>query len=58
MGQIHVQRFLPELLKYVESGKLHPDIIISHRLPLRDAAKGYKIFDNKEEDCRKVVLLP
>jgi threonine dehydrogenase-like Zn-dependent dehydrogenase len=58
MGQTHVQRFLPELLKYVESGKLHPDIIISHRLPLRDAAKGYKIFDNKEEDCRKVVLLP
>jgi threonine dehydrogenase-like Zn-dependent dehydrogenase len=37
---------------------LHPDIIISHRLPLRDAANGYKIFDNKEEDCRKVVLLP
>jgi threonine dehydrogenase-like Zn-dependent dehydrogenase len=58
MGQTHVQRFLAELLKYVESGKLHPNVIISHRMPLRDAATGYRMFDNKEEECRKVVLLP
>ncbi|MEO6562371.1 MAG: zinc-dependent alcohol dehydrogenase [Nitrosospira sp.] len=58
MGQTHVQRFLPELLKYIESGKLHPNVIISHRLPLAEAATGYKIFDKKEDDCRKVVLIP
>lgn len=58
MGQTHVQRFLPELLKYIETGRLHPDVIISHRLPLAEAATGYKIFDKKQEDCRKVVLLP
>lgn len=58
MGQTHVQRFLPELLKYIESGKLHPNVIISHRLPLAEAATGYKIFDKKDDDCRKVVLIP
>lgn len=58
MGQTHVQRFLPELLGHIESGKLRPDIIISHRMPLADAASGYKIFEKKEDDCRKVVLTP
>jgi threonine dehydrogenase-like Zn-dependent dehydrogenase len=56
MGQTHVQRFLPELLDHIESGKLHPDVIISHRMPLAQAAAAYKIFDKKEDDCRKVVL--
>jgi threonine dehydrogenase-like Zn-dependent dehydrogenase len=58
MGQTHVQRFLPELLEHIQSGALRPDIIISHRLPLEQAADGYKMFDKKEEDCRKVVLKP
>jgi threonine dehydrogenase-like Zn-dependent dehydrogenase len=25
---------------------------------LEQAAEGYKIFDKKEEDCRKVILTP
>jgi len=58
MGQTHVQRFLPELLKYIESGTLNPNIIISHRLPLSEATAGYRMFDKKEDDCRKVVLTP
>ena len=58
MGQTHVQHFLPQLLEKIESGKLRPDVIISHRMPLSEAATAYKIFDKKEEDCRKVVLVP
>ncbi|SFU56069.1 zinc-dependent alcohol dehydrogenase [Nitrosospira multiformis] len=58
MGQTHVQRFLPELLEHIESGKLQPDAIISHRMPLAEAATAYKIFEKKEDDCRKVVLTP
>ncbi|WP_285404645.1 zinc-dependent alcohol dehydrogenase [Luteibacter sp. ME-Dv--P-043b] len=58
MGQTHVQKFLPELLEFVEAGKLEPDIIISHRMKLADAARGYEMFDKKEDDCRKVVLTP
>ena len=58
MGQTHVQRFLPELLGYIETGRLSPDSIISHRMSLEQAAEGYKIFDKKQEDCRKVILTP
>ena len=58
MGQTHVQKYLPELMNFIEDGKLEPDIIISHRMKLADAAKGYEIFDCKKEDCRKVVLTP
>jgi threonine dehydrogenase-like Zn-dependent dehydrogenase len=58
MGQTHVQRFLPELLEHIDSGKLQPDVIISHRMPLAEAATAYKIFEKKEDDCRKVVLTP
>lgn len=58
MGQTHVQKYLPELLDFIEEGSLQPDIIISHRMKLDEAAKGYDIFDKKEDNCRKVVLTP
>jgi threonine dehydrogenase-like Zn-dependent dehydrogenase len=58
MGQTHAQRFMPELLQRIVNGKLTPDVIITHRMKLADAAQGYRIFDKKEEDCRKVVLSP
>ena len=58
MGQTHVQKYMPELLQFIEEGRLRPDVIISHRLPLADAARGYDIFNKKEEDCRKVILIP
>jgi threonine dehydrogenase-like Zn-dependent dehydrogenase len=57
-GQTHVQRYMPELLQYIEQDRLHPDVIISHRLPLEEAARGYQMFDQKVDECRKVVLRP
>lgn len=58
MGQTHAQRFMPQLLEAIQDGKLTPDEIITHRMPLEEAERGYAIFDRKEEDCRKVVLIP
>lgn len=58
MGQTHVQALLPELMERVASGLVDPQIIISHRMNLSDAAEGYRLFDKKEDDCRKVVLVP
>jgi threonine dehydrogenase-like Zn-dependent dehydrogenase len=58
LGQTHVQKVMPELLAHIEKGDLKPEIIISHRMKLADAAEGYRIFNDKEEDCRKVVLTP
>ena len=58
MGQTHVQKYLPDLLRFIEEGKLAPDVIISHRMKLEEAAEAYKIFDEKVGECRKVVLTP
>ncbi len=58
LGQTHVHKYLPELLEFIENGDLAPDIIISHRMKLAEAAEGYKLFDEKKDDCRKVVLTP
>ncbi|MFC5606157.1 zinc-dependent alcohol dehydrogenase [Variovorax soli] len=58
MGQTHAQRFMPELLENIGEGRMKPEVIISHRMRLADAARGYEIFNDKEEDCRKVVLTP
>ena len=58
MGQTHVQPLLPTLLEHVERGELKPDVIISHRMSLEQAAEGYRLFDKQEDDCRKVVLRP
>ncbi|MBB1472610.1 glutathione-dependent formaldehyde dehydrogenase [Luteimonas sp. MC1782] len=58
MGQTHVQKFMPELLEHVGEGRLSPEVIISHRMKLADAAEAYVMFDEKHDDCRKVVLVP
>lgn len=58
LGRTHVQRWLPRLLQHVERGDLKPEQIISHRLSLEQAPEGYHLFDEKLEECRKVVLTP
>ncbi|MGM7312762.1 glutathione-dependent formaldehyde dehydrogenase, partial [Acinetobacter baumannii] len=58
MGQTHVHQYLPQLLELIERGELTPETIITHRMKLEDAAEGYRIFNEREEDCRKVILLP
>lgn len=58
MGQTHVHPLLPRLLEHIVQGDLHPDIIISHRMSLEQAADGYRMFDRKEQNCRKVILRP
>lgn len=58
MGQTHVHKFLPQLLEFIENGDLSPEVIITHRMNLSDAAEGYRIFDKHEQDCRKIILTP
>ena len=57
-GQTHVQKYMPELLEAIEKGDLRAHEMISHRLPLSQAAEGYKMFDKKEDECRKVIMTP
>lgn len=58
MGQTHVHRYLPTLLKHIENGDIDPSFVITHRLKLQDAPKGYDTFLNKEDSCIKIVMNP
>jgi threonine dehydrogenase-like Zn-dependent dehydrogenase len=58
MGQTHVQSYLRPLMERIQRGEIDPTFIISHRLPLEEAAKGYDIFKNNREEVTKVVLKP
>jgi threonine dehydrogenase-like Zn-dependent dehydrogenase len=57
-GQCHVHRYMRPLLARIEKGEIDPTMVITHRLPLSEAAKGYDIFLKKEDRCEKVVLSP
>ena len=57
-GQCHVQRYMRPLLEQIQQGTIDPTFIITHHMPLKDAADGYKMFKDKEDDCVKVVLHP
>jgi threonine dehydrogenase-like Zn-dependent dehydrogenase len=55
-GQCHVQRYMKPLLQRVQNGEIDPSFVITHTLPLDQAPRGYDMFNNKEENCEKVVL--
>lgn len=57
-GQALVHRYIDELISWLDQDKIQLDDIITHRLPLSDAPKGYDIFNKKEDNCVKVVLTP
>jgi len=57
-GQCHVHKYMRPLLEHIESGRLDPTFIITHRLDLADAASAYETFKHKEDECVKVVLNP
>lgn len=57
-GQCHVQRYLRPLLERVQNGEIDLSKVITHRMPLADAALGYEIFKHKRDGCEKVVLTP
>jgi len=47
----------PMLLKTVESGKIKPEDLITHRFKLDDIIKAYEVFGNAaEEKALKIIL--
>lgn len=58
IGQAPVQAHIDELFDLVKDGRIKADDIITHRMSLEDAPRGYHLFNNKEDGCVKVVLHP
>jgi len=57
-NQASVKRLLPRLIEHVQNGVIDPKGIITHRIPLEEAADAYHIFSEKLDNCIKPVLIP
>lgn len=58
MGQMHAQRYIPMLLDRMAAGEIDPGYLATHPMSLEDGAKGYEIFEKKEDGCLRAVLHP
>lgn len=57
-GQAPVIHLMPKLYEMIYEGTFNPTEIITHSMPLDDAAEAYEIFDQKKDNNIKVVLKP
>jgi threonine dehydrogenase-like Zn-dependent dehydrogenase len=55
-GQCHVQRYMRPLLDRIQEGDIDPSFVVTHRLPLAEAPRGYDLFLNRKDGCEKVIL--
>jgi glutathione-independent formaldehyde dehydrogenase len=57
-GQTNVKQYNRPLCALIETGKAKPSFLVSHELPLDEAAEAYEHFDKREHGWTKVVLKP
>lgn len=58
MGQAPVIHLMPKLFDKIVAGEFDPTEIITHKIPLEEASKAYQIFNDREDECIKVILKP
>lgn len=57
-GQAPVIHYMPMLFNMIKERKFDPTEIITHIVPLDKADEAYKIFNDHEDECIKVILKP
>jgi threonine dehydrogenase-like Zn-dependent dehydrogenase len=55
-GLTPIHAWWDRVLAEVAGGRLDPSPIVSHRLPLEEAVRGYEMFDRRE--ATQVILIP
>ncbi|MBU5267225.1 zinc-dependent alcohol dehydrogenase [Virgibacillus proomii] len=58
MGQAPARAYMKKLYDQIVQERIDPTSIITHSLPLAAAAKGYDLFNDRKDDCIKVILKP
>lgn len=58
MNQANCKRYMPHLLDHIRAGRIDAAGIITHRIPLEQAAEAYDLFEKKRDECIKCVLVP
>jgi 2-desacetyl-2-hydroxyethyl bacteriochlorophyllide A dehydrogenase len=56
IGTCSVQCHWPELIPLIQSGRLHPERVISHHMPLSQGSEAYRLFDARQDGALKMVL--
>jgi alcohol dehydrogenase len=57
-GLCSAQRELPTLLALTAAGRFDPAVVVSHHLPLADAAAGYAMLAERAAGVGKIALIP
>lgn len=55
-GQAPVLKYWEHLLEQVQSGKLDPLQMVSHRVRIEDMEEVYRAFDSREDAMQKVFV--
>ncbi|NJO02406.1 MAG: zinc-binding dehydrogenase, partial [Bacteroidia bacterium] len=58
MGQMHAQRYIPQLLEYIQEEKIDPSYMLTHKMSLEQGIQGYDMFKHKHDSCMRVVFTP
>jgi 2-desacetyl-2-hydroxyethyl bacteriochlorophyllide A dehydrogenase len=58
IGTCGVPQYWRELVPLIQQGRLHPERLVSHTMPLSEGRKAYEIFDKRDEGALKMVLTP
>ncbi len=58
MGQCPAHTYIPRILDLIRKGSFDATDIITHRLSLDQGEHAYEIFDEKKDNCIKVVMKP
>ncbi|RPE81940.1 zinc-dependent alcohol dehydrogenase [Vulcaniibacterium tengchongense] len=57
-AQQHGQKYVPRLLDWVAEGRLKTSFLLTHRMPLEEAVRGYELFKHKREGCVRAAFEP
>jgi threonine dehydrogenase-like Zn-dependent dehydrogenase len=58
MGQCNVLNYMQTLIEAIESGRIDPSFVVTHRCGLQDGPEMYDVFKEKKDGCIKVVMKP
>jgi threonine dehydrogenase-like Zn-dependent dehydrogenase len=57
-GRAPARMYMERLVPWLSAHAARLAALVSHRLPLEEGPRGYRLFDEKREGCTKVLLLP
>lgn len=56
MGQTHTQKYMKPLLDRILKEEIDPSFVITHKIKIDQGPEAYKTFNDKKDDCIKVII--